>query len=416
MFNTNNLLQEIQTQLNNQTIVLAVSTGIDSMVMLDLIQKVNNVKIIVAHVNHHRRNQSDEEQQYIINYCKNFKIKCYVEELFFEDTKNFQETARIKRYEFFERIITQENANYLLTAHHATDNLETILIRLIKSSSHKGYAGIEQLQKHNNYYIYRPLLKLTKQDIYDYQKEYNIKFYNDESNDHDDYLRNRIRHNIIPEMEKENPSLYKAIEIYQEHMLETNKILFEQINSFINNEVSAQNNIISFKQDSFLLLSDYLQEQVLFEIIKKYNLSKTLIEELITQIKTNKSTIINNISNELTMIKEYGLIKFGKVSKIKDICLVIEKDGTYFINDNIKIIMDKNICYFETENCKMCYNIKDLPVTIRTRQDGDKILINGQLKNLSDYLTNQKISHFVRKKLLVLTNSLNQVIYLIEEK
>ena len=85
MFNTNNLLQEIQTQLNNQTIVLAVSTGIDSMVMLDLIQKVNNVKIIVAHVNHHRRNQSDEEQQYIINYCKNFNIKCYVEELFFED-------------------------------------------------------------------------------------------------------------------------------------------------------------------------------------------------------------------------------------------------------------------------------------------------------------------------------------------
>ena len=64
----------------------------------------------------------------------------------------------------------------------------------------------------------------------------------------------------------------------------------------------------------------------------------------------------------------------------------------------------------------MCYNIKDLPVTIRTRQEGDKILINGKLKNLSDYLTNQKVSHFIRQNLLVLTNSLNQVINLIEKK
>ena len=142
MQNINQLLQNMQIQLNNQTIVLAVSTGIDSMVLLDLVQKLKNVKIIVCHVNHHRRLQSDEEQQFITEYCQKNNIKCYVEELYFEETKNFQEVARIKRYQFFEKIIKLENAKYLLTAHHATDNLETILIRLIKSSSHKGYAGI----------------------------------------------------------------------------------------------------------------------------------------------------------------------------------------------------------------------------------------------------------------------------------
>lgn len=412
----NQLLDNMQLQLNNQTIILAVSTGIDSMVLLDLVQQLRNVKVIVCHVNHHRREQSNEEQQYITKYCKENNLKCYVEELYFEDTKNFQEAARIKRYQFFEKILKLEHAKYLLTAHHATDNLETILIRLIKSSSHKGYAGIEQLQQIDDYYIYRPLLKLTKQDIYNYQQTKQIRYYNDESNDHDDYLRNRIRHNIIPEMEKENPSLYKAIEIYQQHILETNKMLFEQINCFINNEVSAQNNIISFTLDSFLQLSDYLKEQVLFEILKKYNLSKTLIEELIDQIKTTKTTIINNISSELTMIKEYGLIKFGKVFINKEFSFTIEKEGTYFIENNIKIIVDKNICYFETENMKMCYNIEDLPITIRTRKDGDKLLINGKLKNLSDYFTNNKVSHFVRQNLLVLTNNLDQIIYLIEMK
>ena len=410
----NQLLDNMQLQLNNQTIILAVSTGIDSMVLLDLVQQLRNVKVIVCHVNHHRREQSNEEQQYITKYCKENNLKCYVEELYFEDTKNFQEAARIKRYQFFEKILKLEHAKYLLTAHHATDNLETILIRLIKSSSHKGYAGIEQLQQIDDYYIYRPLLKLTKQDIYNYQQTKQIRYYNDESNDHDDYLRNRIRHNIIPEMEKENPSLYKAIEIYQQHILETNKMLFEQINCFINNEVSAQNNIISFTLDSFLQLSDYLKEQVLFEILKKYNLSKTLIEELIDQIKTTKTTIINNISSELTMIKEYGLIKFGKVFINKEFSFTIEKEGTYFIENNIKIIVDKNICYFETENMKMCYNIEDLPITIRTRKEGDKLLINGKLKNLSDYFTNNKVSHFVRQNLLVLTNNLDQIIYLIE--
>ena len=175
----NQLLQNMQQQLNNQTVVLAVSTGIDSMVLLDIVQKLKNVKIIVAHVNHHKRLQSNEEQQYIVNYCNKRKIKCYVEELHFEDTKNFQEAARIKRYEFFEKVIRIEQASYLLTAHHATDNLETILIRLIKSSSHKGYAGIEELQRYKDYYIYRPLLKLTKQDIYAYQKEYDIKYFNE---------------------------------------------------------------------------------------------------------------------------------------------------------------------------------------------------------------------------------------------
>ncbi len=416
MNSINLLLKNMQQQLNNQTVVLAISTGIDSMVLLDIVQKLKNVKIVVAHVNHHRREQSNEEQEFILKYCENNNIKCFVEELYFNDTKNFQEAARIKRYQFFEKVIKMEQAQYLLTAHHAVDNLETILIRLIKSSSHKGYAGIEKIQKHNDYYIYRPLLNLTKQDIYDYQKQNNIKFFNDESNDQDDYLRNRIRHNIIPEMEKENPSLYKAIEIYQQHILETNKLLFEKINSFINNEVLAQNNIISFKQQSFLELSNYLQEQVLFEILKKYNLSKTLIEELIDQIKSNKNTIINNISTNLTMIKEYGYIKFGKLSKIDSFSLTISTDGTYFLPNNTKIIVDKNISYFETENNKMCYNIKDLPITIRTRVDGDKILVNNKLKNLSDYLTNNKISHFVRESLLVVTNNLNQVIYLIEMK
>ena len=416
MSNFNQIITNIQKELNNSTVVVAVSTGIDSMVLLDLLLKLNNVKVIVAHVNHHKRTQSDEEQNFIEKFCCERNIKCYVKELFFESSANFQESARIKRYEFFEEVLKKETAKYLLTAHHATDNLETILIRLIKSTSHKGYAGIEKLQKKGDYIIYRPLLDVSKKDIREYQKEQNIKYFNDESNDQDDYLRNRIRHNIIPEMEKENPSLYKAIEIYQEHILETNKLLFKEINSFIKEEVLVQNNIISFKEESILKYNNYLQEQILFEILKKYSLSKILIEELIDQIKSSKNKIINTVTKELTMIKEYGYIKFGKLSKIDEFSLKVETTGQYKLPNDITLVVDKNICYFETENNKLCYNIKDLPLYIRTRKEGDKILVNGKLKNLSDYLTNKKISHFIRESILVVTNELNQVIDIIEIK
>lgn len=410
------ILNTMQEKLHNETIVVAVSTGIDSMVLLDLVQKLTSVKVIVAHVNHHKRAQSDIEEAFIKDFCKQNNIKCYIEELHFETTQNFQEVARNKRYEFFKNVVKLENAKYLLTAHHATDNLETILIRLIKSSSHKGYAGIEKLQNFQDFSIYRPLLDVSKQEIENYQAKYNLKYFNDDSNDQDDYLRNRIRHNIIPKMEKENPMLYKAISIYQEHILETNKILFEKINTFIKDQVFVQNNIISFKQTSFLEYSNYLQQQILFEILKKYNLSKTLIEELLDQIKSNKNTIVNHISKELTMVKEYGFIKFGKLSKLEPFSITIKEEGTYKLPNNDSLRVEKNICYFETENTNLCYNIKDLPITIRTRIDGDKILLNNKLKNLSDYLTNEKISHFKRDNLLVVTNNLNQVIHIVLRK
>ena len=173
---------------------------------------------------------------------------------------------------------------------------------------------------------------------------------------------------------------------------------------------------ISFKEESILKYNNYLQEQILFEILKKYSLSKILIEELIDQIKSPKNKIINTVTKELTMIKEYGYIKFGKLSKIDEFSLKVETTGQYKLPNDITLVVDKNICYFETENNKLCYNIKDLPLYIRTRKEGDKILVNGKLKNLSDYLTNKKVSHFIRESILVVTNELNQVIDIIEIK
>ena len=104
----------------------------------DLLQKVSNINIIVAHVNHHQRLQSNEEQQFIVDLCNKLNIKCYVKELYFDTHQNFQAMARNERYLFFNEVLMKEKAKYLITAHHANDDLETILMRLIKSTSLKG--------------------------------------------------------------------------------------------------------------------------------------------------------------------------------------------------------------------------------------------------------------------------------------
>ena len=121
----------IKEKLNNKKVLLACSTGVDSMVLLDLLLKhANNCQIIISHINHQKRTQSILEEEYITKYCEEKNIKCYVKKLEHYEEGNFQEWARIQRYEFFEEIIEKEGIDYLLTAHHADDNLETIIMRL----------------------------------------------------------------------------------------------------------------------------------------------------------------------------------------------------------------------------------------------------------------------------------------------
>ena len=299
----------IKEKLNNKKVLLACSTGVDSMVLLDLLLKhANNCQIIISHINHQKRKQSILEEEYIIKYCEEKKIKCYVKKLEYYEEGNFQEWARIQRYEFFEEIIEKEGIDYLLTAHHADDNLETIIMRLLKSSSLKGYAGIEKEIKKENYSILRPLLDHSKNEIITYAKENNIFYYQDESNFSDDYTRNRIRKYITPILLEENPNLYQAINYYSQTILDANQLLEKEKVSFIKNHVLVKNNneleIIEFNISEYLKLSDYLRVQVLFRILRKYSLSRTCIDDIIKQILSSKNKIVTKINNHLSIICE----------------------------------------------------------------------------------------------------------------
>ena len=170
-------MENVLNSINfDNNIVVGVSAGPDSMCLLNLLQKKTN-KIIVCHINHNVRKESNEEEIFLKNYCnknnlifESMKIEIYSE-------NNFENEARKKRYCFYEKTLKKYNAQYLFLAHHGDDLIETILMKIVRGSNIEGYAGIKEISNFNDYKIIRPLLSYTKEDILTYNKKNNMYFY-----------------------------------------------------------------------------------------------------------------------------------------------------------------------------------------------------------------------------------------------
>ena len=193
--------------INNEIVIAAISGGPDSMLLVHILNKLKrklNISIVVAHVHHNLRKESDEEAIMVENYCtkNNLIFELYkIEE--YPDNKFSEVVARKLRYEFFDKLIKKYNSKYLFTAHHGDDLIETVLMRISRGSSLKGYAGFEVINKDRGYNIVRPLVYLTKKEIEEYLDKKQIEYAVDKTNKSNKYTRNRYRNNILPELKKE---------------------------------------------------------------------------------------------------------------------------------------------------------------------------------------------------------------------
>ncbi len=407
------IIEEIKMKLNNQKILIACSTGVDSMVLLDLlIKSLSNKQIVIANVNHQKRLQANEEEQFILKFAEENEITCYTKKLSHYEGSNFQEWARNKRYQFFYEIAEKENIRYILLAHHADDNLETILMRMLRSSSLEGYAGIRKEVVYDKFVIFRPLIEITKDDIYTYAKENDLVYFEDISNQEDDYSRNRIRHYVIPILKKENPNIVKAVNNYSNTMFKVADY-FEKIETNFIKRINIVNNnneyFAKFTIDEFSNLDSIIQEYVIFRLLKRFTLSKENINSIISMILSDKKKIVCNISKKVNFIKEYGAVIFTTLSlESQKFYLEINKDGTYDLPNDLKLIVDKNICTLVTIKSKIWYNINSYPIIIRNRNNGDKIKLKSGTKSISDYLTDHKVPYLDRKDILLICNVKNQ--------
>ena len=203
---------------NGDKVVLAVSGGPDSIAMLDILNKIrleNVIKfdIVVAHINHGLRENAKFDEEYVQEFCKRINVQFFVlhaniKEIAEREKRGLEETGRNVRYDFFNKVKSEVGANKIAIAHNANDNVETIIMNIIRGSGLSGLKGIEVIS--NNYI--RPLIEIERVIIEDYCKNENLNPRHDESNDENIYTRNKIRNIAIPYIKEElNPNIVETI-------------------------------------------------------------------------------------------------------------------------------------------------------------------------------------------------------------
>jgi len=399
-------IKENKLPERDSRILLAVSGGIDSMVMADLFLK-SDYKTGIAHCNFSLRgSDSDLDEELVRNYSAGNSIPFYSIKF---DTRAYAEkkglsvqmAARELRYDWFEKIRIENGYDYIAVAHNLNDNIETLLINLARGTGITGLAGMRPVS--NN--IIRPLLFATRTDIEDYCRKNKILYREDRSNAETKYTRNRIRHIIIPELKKINPSIEKTLGETLIRLRETDE-LFSGIIDGIRNTLSLTGeNKISFIVEK---LKSYLQENtILFEIFRPYGLSGSQTGDLKDvimgktggQLFTNSHRIVKNRNMidvspvEKIPDHEYKISGMEEMKKIPFIDSVksVEISGSFAITD------DKMIAYLDE-------NEVEYPVLIRKWKNGDYFYPLGMKsrKKISDFLIDIKKSRIEKEKIMVL--------------
>jgi len=400
------------------TCVIALSGGPDSMCLLHFlleIQKQKKIKIIAIHINHNTRPSCEEEARFIANYLKEYdvtleyhKIESYKKEKFTENE------ARTRRYEVFKQIVKKCNANYLFTAHHVDDLTETIIMRILRGSTLEGYAGFKQEMMWDEVKIIRPLIYHTKKEILEYLEGSNIPYVIDESNQNDIYLRNKIRHNILPVLETIEPNYQKKILKFRETLEEANSIIEEKIEEE-KQKVVEKNKL---KKQELLKQSIQIQKEVLKDYLKKYyqedlgKITDKHLQIILEFIKNQKETSSVNLPSKTILKKDKNYIWLTKEKKCPKYRIKLE-EKVILPNESI---VKKRSTYEQKSNYEIHLNSKEitLPLYLTTRSPGMKIEVKNLkgTKKVSDILINSKVPREKKDEIPILIDSNGVVLWI----
>lgn len=284
-----------------ETLIIGVSGGPDSIFLLNCLLKFEpKVKIIVAHINHALRGiEADLDTEFVKDFAKKHSLpfhstKIDIMALAKSSKKSIEETGREIRYKFFNKLFKKLKANYLLTAHHADDNLETILLNFIRGASLVGLSGMcEITTRKDGLKIFRPLLCVTKEEICSTLAENQCKFRIDNTNSDVTIPRNFLRHSVIPLLKRLNPNLAQTILKNAGNIHEIHKHIEKDANKWIEeNKINSEENDYTFDLKSFTSLAHALQQEIIMKIYKKLsgtakNITKANIDEVLSIINKN---------------------------------------------------------------------------------------------------------------------------------
>ena len=356
-------------------VVLALSGGLDSMFLFQLLmtyQKELGIELFLAHVNHKQRPESDKEENELRKLAEQAGVPIYVACF----TGDFSEVnARQFRYDFFREVMEKTSSTALVTAHHADDQVETIFMRLIRGVRLQHLSAIKERQIFDKGELIRPLLSFYKKDFPE------IEHFEDSTNKKNHYLRNRIRNLYLPQLEKENVQVKKAILEFGKEVSDY-QIALAELSQAVDVEDLTQ----------FLSFSEATQRALLQQYLSRFadlNVTREQFQEIHHILKT-KSQYRHCIKNGYELVKEYKHFQICKIRPKSD-----EKSSECVLNYQNQVHYEGYLFSFgiplKGENVQKINVSRETSLILRHRKSGDYLIKNGHRKKLRRLFIDLKI-------------------------
>ncbi|WP_035671466.1 tRNA lysidine(34) synthetase TilS [Flavobacterium sp. 83] len=407
----NHLLHNFQF-LNGKRLLLATSGGIDSMVMVHLFQQLE-YKIGIAHCNFQLRGmESFGDQDFVKEYAVANDIPVFITQF---DTKAFakdyklstQVAARELRYNWFYELLETEKFDYIITAHHADDNIETFIINLTRGTGLEGLNGIPE----QNENVIRPFLLFSRQEIEAYAKENTIQWREDSSNASDKYLRNKIRHHVVPMLKELNPnflSSFHKTEIY----LQEAQAMVEDAAIIVYQQVAKQKEEnIHFDLNKLMKLPNY--KSYLYQWLKEFGFSAW----------DDIYDLVESQSGKQVFSSEFRLLKDRDSLILSPINFVNEKEEFLIEVNQKEVKIPLNLSFCKVADISIVSNKTifvdatklQFPLILRHWNEGDVFQpfgMDGKSKKVSKLFKDEKLS-LIEKENTWLLCSQNEIIWIV---
>ncbi|WP_301109248.1 tRNA lysidine(34) synthetase TilS [Sporosarcina sp.] len=429
---TQKVLQFIDRQTlipPNSRVLVACSGGVDSMVLLHFLathQDVLSIEAGAIHIDHMLRGKESAEDAYVVEQlCNKFHLPFFAEQVpipsLVENTGgNVQMLCREERYKVFAETMQQHNFTALATAHHAEDQLETVLIQLTKGRTMNGMPLQRPFHQGS---VVRPFLPLKKEELYAYAASHGLLYREDPSNQKDDYLRNRIRHQVVPLLSEENPSVADGVVQLTMQRQAEETFLQELALKYWKPIVQyTDEQLPSFDRKAFLAIPQALQKRVIQlllsclpspEIVKAEQRS-AVVEELLKHICNTSGNSTMDLAYGYRFVREYDKLLVTKTyMDTASLCPKVLSKGTWHSWGSIQFYWQHTEAH-AIEQIRSSDEVRyfrlpasELPLTVRLREPGDRLQLKGmsQTKRVSRLLIDEKVGMTQRQQQPVVTTA-----------
>lgn len=421
------MLKEVAEHINKNfpflkraKLLVATSGGVDSMVASYIINSLG-YNIALAHCNFKlRAKDSDKDEVFVKDWAYKNKISCFTSSF---ETSQYAKTQKISiqlaarelRYQWFDDLLAQENYDYIITAHHANDNLETVLLNLTRGTGFKGLLGIPS----QNDTIMRPFLPFSREAILAFAKKNNIAWREDKSNASDKYSRNKIRHQIMPILQELNPNLIDSFTKNQIYLKGIENILNDRL-EVVKKEVVRQiaKSTLRFDIAKILKLSD--PKAYLFELFRDYGFSawddisslltaqsgKQIFSKTHRLLKDREALFLSLLKPEQKLNKSYTIDNLGIGLSLEGLNLRFKN----VIKTGFKSSLNKACIFVDKDKIKGS-------LIVRKWQKGDYFYPFGMQnkKKISTFFKDQKMSLLEKENTWLLCND-NNIVWIIGQR